>query len=283
MRLTDYDTTDRFTARVVSTERISPPEVEEVRELVLDVGRDLAVTAGQTLGVLAPGQAEFGQAHHFRLYTVADMPERAGGRTRLRIAVRRCDYIDPYSGERYPGVASNYLCDLRAGDELTMSGPYGLAFPVPAEPDAQLVLIGMGTGIAPFRAFLRHLYNDVPSFRGRVILFHGGRTGLDLLYHNDERDDFALYQDKGTFEAIKALSPRPDWTGSIDWAEAIEPRGAELWQMMASPDTYVYLAGLQEISDRLDGVFAGLAGSPERWARRKAELRAGGRWVELLY
>lgn len=283
MRLNDYDTSERFTGRVVSTERISPPDSEEVRELVLDISRDLAVTAGQSLGVLAPGNAEFGQTHHLRLYTVADMPEKKGGHTRIRMAVRRCHYIDQYSGEEYPGVASNYLCDLRAGDELTMSGPYGLAFPVPADPNVQLVLIGMGTGIAPFRAFLKHLYHQIPAFGGRVMLFHGGRTGLDLLYHNQEQDDFAQYQDKGTFEAIKALSARPDWTGDIDWAEAFKQRGAELWQMLASPDTYVYVAGLQEISERLDGIFSELAGSPERWARRKAELRAGGRWVELLY
>ena len=45
----------------------------------------------------------------------------------------------------------------------------------------------------------------------------------------------------------------------------------------------VYLAGLEEIRDQLDGVFARMAGSEEKWALRKAELEAGKRWVELLY
>ena len=46
---------------------------------------------------------------------------------------------------------------------------------------------------------------------------------------------------------------------------------------------YVYVAGLEPMRDQLDTVFSELAGSRERWLRRKAELMAGKRWVELLY
>lgn len=284
MRLQDYDTTDRYTGRVVSTHRITPPNADEVREIVIDLeGADLDIVPGQTIGVLAPGQSEFGQQQHFRLYTIADLPEHDGGHTRLKLAVRRCSYIDEYSGERYPGRASNYLCDLRDGDELELSGPYGLAFAVPPEPEANLILVGMGTGIAPFRAFLRHLYEGGTGFRGRVQLFHGGRTGMDLLYQNDEQDDFSQYMDSRTFEAIKVLSKRPLWDDGIDWQSALEGRSEQLWELLGQPDTYVYVAGLESIRDELDKVFARVAGSDERWQRRKAELVAGHRWVELLY
>ncbi|MBW1762390.1 MAG: ferredoxin-NADP reductase, partial [Deltaproteobacteria bacterium] len=52
---------------------------------------------------------------------MADLPERGGnGLPRIKIAVRRVSYVDQYSGEEYPGVSSNYLCDLVAGDTLTM-------------------------------------------------------------------------------------------------------------------------------------------------------------------
>ncbi len=53
--------------------------------------------------------------------------------------------------------------------------------------------------------------------------------------------------------------------------------------MLGEPKTYVYVAGLEPMRDQLDTVFAELAGSRERWMRRKAELMAGKRWVELLY
>ena len=285
MQLQDYDITTTYQATVVRSDRITPPSSTEVRELVLDIDRpDFDAQPGQSIGVLAPGQAEFGQEHHFRLYSIADIPEHtADAKTRIQICVRRCSYIDKFSGERYSGVASKYLCKLAPGATLTVSGPYEVPFPIPDEPDAALILIGTGTGIAPFRAFLKQLFREQSSFRGRVILFHGGRTGLDLWYHNNERDDFARYYDDDTFEAIKVLSERPHWSESIDWHSALEPRAAELWRLLSDARTYVYLAGLHQIADELDTAFNSIAGSADRWQRRKAELAAGGRWVELLY
>lgn len=284
-RLEDYDTHQQFQATVVSSERITPEEAAEVRELTLDLekpGFDLQL--GQSVGVLAPADEAFGHEHHFRLYSVADLPERGdGGLPRIRIAVRRCSYVDKYSGEEYPGVASNYLCDRVPGDTITMSGPYGLAFEVPEEMDANLILIGTGTGIAPFRAFVKHLHQDVPQWKGTITLFYGARSGLELLYMNDERDDFSQYYDSDTFQAFKALSPRPAWAAPIDWDGALSERSAELWALLGQPNTYVYVAGLEKMRGELDAAFAQIAGSEQKWARRKAELTAGGRWVELLY
>ncbi|MHC4990263.1 MAG: ferredoxin reductase domain-containing protein [Planctomycetota bacterium] len=284
--LHEYDTDPRFQATVVSSERITPAESdEEVRELVLDVERfDFPYEVGQSIGVLAPGSPEFGNEYHFRLYSVADLPESGeGGKPRIKICVRRCGYIDEYSGERYPGIASNYLCDLRAGATLSITGPFGLVFRVPEERDANLILIGTGTGIAPFRAFVKHLYRDVSDWEGQVRLFYGAKSGLELLYMNDEKDDFSQYYDRETFEAFRALSPRPNWADPIAWDRAILERGEELWKMLGDPRTYVYVAGLEKMREELDAVFSKLAGSEEQWARRKAELMAGKRWVELLY
>ncbi len=286
MRLEEYDTSSRYRATLVSSERITPEESEEeVRELVLDVERpDFPYRVGQSIGVLAPGSPDFGTEHHFRLYSVADLPDTGdSGRPRIKLCVKRCSYIDSYSGERYDGIASNYLCDLQPGQSLTITGPFGLPFEVPEELDANLILIGTGTGIAPFRAFVKHLYRNVPEWKGRVWLFYGARSGLEMLYMNDRNDDFAQYYDEETFEAFKVLSPRPNWADPIAWDQAIAERGDELWKMLGDAKTYVYVAGLEKMRAELDAVFAGLAGSKQRWSRRKAELMAGKRWVELLY
>ena len=245
---------------------------------------DFELELGQIVGVLSPGNKEFGQEHHFRLYSVADLPERGrSGLLRIKIVVRRVSYVDNYSGEEYPGRSSNYLCDLVAGDSITMSGPYGLAFEVPEEMDANLILIGTGTGIAPFRAFVKHIYKNVPAWKGTITLFYGAQSGLELLYMNDERDDFTQYYDDETFRAFKALSPRPAWAAPIDWEGALAKRGEELWKLLGQPNTYVYVAGLEKMRGELDVAFAQIAGSESKWARRSAELKAGGRWVELLY
>jgi len=284
--LAELDTGKRFRARVVSNARITPPESdEEVRELVLEIERDdFPYAAGQSLGVLAPGDPEFGKRHHFRLYSVADLPEvSASGKPQIKICVRRCFYVDQFTGERYPGVASNYLCDLAAGAELTVNGPFGLAFEVPEDRTATLVLIGTGTGIAPFRAFVKHLFEQVPDWRGRVWLLYGAKSGLELLYQNDVQNDFANYYDHDTFLAFYALSPRPVWADPIGWDYAIEARGEELWTLLEKSNTYVYLAGLEPMRAELEKVFEGLAGSKEAWQRRKSELVAGRRWIELIY
>lgn len=285
MRLEDYDRSVTFDATLVGSERLTPLDSEEVRELVLDVHRrDFSFEVGQSVGVLAPPDPAFGHDHHFRLYTVADLPEIGEGkRPRIRLCVKRCTYIDDYSGEEYRGVASNYLCDLKVGERLRLSGPYGLAFEVPEEKDATLILIGMGTGIAPFRALIKHIYHNEPDWQGRIQLFYGARTGLELLYMNEERDDFTQYYDQDTFEAIQVLSPRPHWNDPIAWSTALEERQEELWSHLQEPWTYIYVAGLETIGDELDRVLSWAAGSDEAWQSKKAELEAEGRWVELLY
>ena len=171
----------------------------------------------------------------------------------------------------------------RSGDALGRLLAFGLAFEVPEEMDANLILIGTGTGIAPFRAFVKHIYKNVPQWHGTITLFYGARSGLELLYMNDERDDFSQYYDRDTFQAFQALSPRPAWAAPIDWDGALAQRGEQLWNLLGQPNTYVYIAGLEKMRAELDAAFAEIAGSPQKWARRRAELVAGGRWVEVLY
>ena len=281
----EYDTSERFAAKVVSSDRITPYATDEIREIVLDVDRPgFSYEAGQSIGVIAPGDPQLGGKEHFRLYSVADLPERSEqGLPRIKICVRRCNYIDEYSGEQYRGVASNYLCDLRAGDEIIVSGPYGLPFEVPEDHGANLILICTSTGIAPFRAFVKHIYRDVPDWTGPVWLFYGAASPLEMAYMNDEHDDFVNYYDSETFAAFKALSPRPHWADPISWDGAIADRADEILRYLDDPRTHVYLAGLESMRDELDKTFARRMGSQGKWRRRKAEMMAGKRWVELLY
>jgi ferredoxin--NADP+ reductase len=286
MRLQDYNTSTRFPAAVVENQRLTPARsAREVREITLDVtDPEFRIVAGQHVGVIAPGQREFGQRHHLRLYSIADVPqETRPGVWRIHLCVERCYYIDDVSGERFPGRASNYLCDLQPGDPLTLTGPYASAFNLPTQNDANLILIAAGTGIAPFRALVKQLYATSPGFQGRVLLFQGGPRGVDLLYRNEVNDDFSRYYDRDTFEAFSALSRRPHWSDAIDWDSVFESRSEQLWTMLLDPKTYVYLAGLESLRNELDAGFARLAESAKMWEERKEQLEAEGRWAELLY
>ena len=286
MRLQDFDTGDSYTARVVSSARITPEtSKEEVREIIMEVDRDnFSYRPGQTIGVIVSDNHAQGHKHHFRLYTVADIPSGVdAGKPQVTLCVKRCSYIDEYSGELYEGIASNFLCDLREGGSVTINGPFGIPFEVPQDKEADLLLIGMGTGIAPFRALIKHIYHDVRDWKGRVRLFYGAQTGLELLYMNEEKDDFAQYYDEDTFEAFQALSPRPHWADPIAMDYALEERSEEILSMLDDSRTHIYVAGREDILDTLDRVFGRMLCSKEKWQRRKAELKAGNRWVELVY
>ncbi len=286
MQLQDYPTEPRYGATVVSSEKITEDGADvEVRELVLEVDQhDFDFEIGQSIGVLVEGPDEFGGSVHHRLYTIADTPlPRSIGKPEVTIVVRRCDYIDDYSGEQYSGVNSNYICDRRPGDRLAITGPFGLPFEVPEDRNANLLLIGLGTGIAPFRAFVKHIYEDIGDWQGKVRLLYGAHSGLELVYMNDKRDDFARYYDNDTFDAIKALSPRPNWADPIAWDYAIEDRAEEIIILLEDEHTHVYLAGLKPVRDTFDKLFSSLLGSADRWAAIKSQLEAQGRWTELLY
>ena len=197
--------------------------------------------------------------------------------------VKRRFYVDDYSGERYPGRASGYLCDLLPSQTVQLAGPFGLPFEVPREKDANLVLVATSTGIAPFRAFVRHLHDEASGFAGRIRLFYGGRSGLDLVTLNETRNDFEKYYDDNTFRAFQALSSRPHWTDTIDWGATFGDQGKELWAMLENPRTYVYIAGLEKHQDDLQEALGAIAGDGQALARRRKDMSAGGRWVELLY
>lgn len=284
MRLDDLNTDIRHTATVKESERITPDEADEIRNLVLEVDDGkFSFEAGQSIGVVVPGPHEFGQKEHFRLYTAANTHKQGDGTPRLEVCVKRCFAIDAISGERRRGVASGYLCDRQPGDQITITGPYGMAFNVPDERDADLLMIGLGTGIAPFRAFVRHIYEDLGGWDGKVRLFYGAKSGLEAAYMNDRQNDFANYYDEETFMAFAALSPRPHMDDPIPLDAMLEEHSTEVWESVLKPHTHVYVAGLEAIREQLDMAFAAMAGSDEKWTRRKAELVAGGRWTELIY
>lgn len=282
--LSDYDIKRQYFAEVKKTRRLSPEDTEEVREIVLDV-KDPAFDCeiDQSFGVLVNKKDEFGNTQHLRLYSVADLPKKTKTKSTITALVRRCDYVDDFSGEKFEGIASNYLCDRKVGDKITITGPYELPFEVPEDKTSNLILIGMGTGIAPFRAFIKHIYNNVKDWQGRILLFYGANTGLELLYQNEKDDDLTNYYSEETFEAIHALNPRPLWHDPAVVNQSIEERSEEILEMLSMLNTYIYIAGHEKVKEGLDEAFATVMGSEEKWKIRKAELIAGKKWVELIY
>ncbi len=285
MKLAEYDISHPFTATVMKSERITNSNTAEVRHIDLSVRNEsFHFIEGQSVAVLAPGSEAFGNERHVRLYSIASSREGEGSKPdEISLCVRRCFYIDPVSGERYPGLASNYLCDLKPGDTIEMAGPYGRHFMPPRDSSHNLLMIGIGTGIAPFRAFMKHIYEDRKEWTGKVRLFYGARTGMDLLYQNEQNQDLANYYDQDTFKAFEAVSPRPHFDEPVDFDRTFVDNVEEAWSMIKDPNTHVYISGISTLEEALDRAFAKAASSAEAWETLKAKIIEDGRWSTLLY
>lgn len=271
-----------YSAVLKESRRITPPNSrEEVRHMVFrtnDLSFDGAL--GGCVRALAPGQ--FGNPYHGRLYGIMDL-ERSGDATEFAVCVRRCSYIDDFNGEEYKGVASNYLCDMHIGDILQFAGPVGYPFVIPEDKSADLLLLGMGTGIAPFRTLIRQIYEKIGGWKGKVRLFYGARSPLEMLYMNDENADLANYFDQPTFKAFQAVSPRPHFDVPVALDKALDQNAAEVWDMIQRRNTRVFVAGTRNMLDTVEPAMAKLAGSVDNWTAARAKLVSSGRWSEVLY
>lgn len=285
MRLEDYDTSRRFPATVeASTLLTAEGSGEEIRELELSLPVTLDAEVGQSVGLIlegpfdAPGEAvRLGHRRHFRLYTIADLPEA----NRIRICVMRCGYVDDYSGEAYAGIASSRLCDARPGEVFTLCGPFGLPWTLPEDDGADLVFIGAGTGVAPFRAFTRHMARERGHWRGHVWLLQFARTRPDLFYTDELRGRLEGLTGPDGFQITTAVSPRPHFGEAPGLEQALRawPRLADV---VGSEHGTLYVAGYSGLLDRLDDAIGATLGDTH-WPDTKAALRDAGRWQELIY
>ena len=272
-------------AVVTESVRITPPERDEVRRIRLRIDDPaFRFSVGQSIGVMVPGPHPMGNQFHMRRYSIASgHTDQSSDAIELELLVRRCFYVDEISGEQYPGIASHYLCDADPGQRITITGPYRSPFRMPADENANLLMIGTGTGVAPFRAFVQELYRDKGAWKGQVRLYYGARNGMDLLYGNDAEGDLANYYDDASFKAFGAMISRPRASDSDMLKAAIEGHAAEVWELMQDPSTHVYLSGLGKVAKAFDKVMEKVAGGAGVWTEFKEKLRSQGRWSELVY
>lgn len=285
--LNEYDKSQVQKTVLRESHRLTPDNAPEVRNIQLQLANpEFDYSEGQNIGIIVPGPHEFGHENHFRLYTIANTPRPdENGAVDIELCVRRCFTIDAVSGEQYPGIASNYLCDARPGDAITITGPYGDKFSIPEHSNSNLLMIGSGTGIAPFRAFIQHIYQQQPEWQGQVRLYYGARSGVEKLYQNDLNNDFAEYYNRKTFQAFQGLSHRPWMHDSEDsgLSNVLAENAEQIWELIQEPQTRVYIAGLGKTVQEFAKVMIRVAGSEARWHWTREEMIEQKRWSELVY
>jgi len=271
-------------AMIRDSVRITPQNTAEVRQITLEVDDPaFRIRGGQNIALAIPGDTAFGRREHIRRYSVVEVLPASDDAVAFTILVRRCFYIDEVSGEEYPGIASNFLCDARPGQKIPLLGPYRAPFEIPPDTSANLLMIGTGTGIAPFRGLVKQIYREGLQWKGAVRLFYGARNGMELLYMNDQNNDLANYYDRETFQAFTALAGRPLNDERHALEQSIGQHVDQAWDLLQQPNTYVFLSGLQKTLQATDKVMSAKAGGADAWQALKQRLKDEGRWAELLY
>merc|ERR1711871_1669164 len=204
-----------YTAKVVSCKRIVGPQATgETCHIIFNHEGKMPYWEGQSFGVLPPGiNPKNGKPNSVRLYSIA--ASRYGddmtGKT-TSLCVRRATYWDPEMGKEDPakkGVCSNYLCDASAGDEIKLTGPSGkVVLMRESKPEADIIMVATGTGIAPYRSFIRRLFTEKTpageAFKGTAWLFLGVANSDALLYDDEWQTVLKEYPDN--FKLDYALS-----------------------------------------------------------------------------
>ncbi|KAK7231047.1 NADPH-hemoprotein reductase [Aureococcus anophagefferens] len=88
------------------------------------------------------------------------------------------------------GVCSNFICDSKPGDPIKMTGPSGKVMLMPEEKaDTDYIMVATGTGIAPYRSFIRRLFTETTpageAYKGTAWLFLGVANSDALLYDEE--------------------------------------------------------------------------------------------------
>ena len=228
-----------------------------VKHLAIDVSDTPlagAFRSGQSFGVIPPGEDERGKPHKVRLYSLACPSWGEDGQAEI-ISTTPKRLIDEYVCETsvddtddhhlFLGVCSNYLCDLRVGDKVQLSGPNGKRFQLPTATSVHdYLFLATGTGIAPFRGMLLELLTgpDGPC-ASQIHLVMGSQYSTDLLYH-DLFETLAATHANFHYHCAISREARPGGRQGLYVHELLAERLDEFAPLLANPRTLIYVCGL---------------------------------------
>jgi len=254
----------------------------------MEHGGKMPYWEGQSYGVIPPGtNPKNGKPNTVRLYSIASSrygDDMTGTTTSL--CVRRATYWCPELKADDPakkGICSNFLCDAKPGDELKLTGPSGKVMLIPEkDPNVDLIMVATGTGIAPYRSFIRRLFVEKTPFgqvyKGLAWLFLGVANSDALLYDDEWQE--VLKANPDTFRLDYALSREQTNVdgGKMYIQDKVKEYADEVFERMDS-GAHMYFCGLKGmmpgITEMLEGVSPRRASSGRR-SSRSGRRRASG-------
>ncbi len=214
-----------------------------------------------------------------RLYSIASSPKVERDLVSLTVDAVRYDI----KGRRRLGVASTFFAErVKPGDRVKVYVQKAHAFGLPADPAVPIIMVGPGTGVAPFRAFLHErMATKAP---GRNWLFFGHqRSDFDFFY----ADEFAGMKQKGVLTRLSLAWSR-DTEEKFYVQDRMRQSGRDVWAWLAD-GAHVYVCGdaqrmAKDVERALVDIVAqhGVRTTDEAVAF-VAELKRKGRYQQDVY
>jgi sulfite reductase (NADPH) flavoprotein alpha-component len=167
-----------------------------------------------------------------RSYSISSSPKEYPHQVQLTVSTVRytCE------GRTRRGVCSTFLADRADGVEVpiyTVKSPH---FRVPKSPETPMVMVGPGTGIAPFRAFLQE--RRATGASGRNWLFFGERSAAQDFYYRDELEQM---EHDGTLHRLDTAFSR-DQLAKVYVQHRMVEQGEQLWSWLQE-GAHFYVCG----------------------------------------
>jgi benzoyl-CoA 2,3-dioxygenase component A len=242
----------------------------DIRHIVLSFGNALfPVLEGQSIGIVPPGARPDGRPHDIRLYSIASARDgEKRNANNISLTIKRVE----------GGVGSNYMCDLKVGDQVEVTGPFGATFLMPSDPQANIIMICTGTGSAPFRAFTERRRRVMQNVNSRAVMFFGARTPEELPYFGPlQKVPNALLEKHLVFSRL------PD-TGKEYVQDRMRAEAESVGGLLQSSSTHIFICGLKGMEAGVDEALADICRAHgQNWISVKPQMRAEGRFHVETY
>lgn len=240
--ISHYDIRKLTKAFVVTwQERSGSPMLRAIVESEDKEAMDEFIWGRELIDLVLDFPADFSDGEEFvsilkklqpRLYSIASSPKAHPGEVHLTVGIVR--YHSHYRNRG--GVCSTFLADRTGGLNPGVFVHHNKAFRLPDNTDSDVIMVGPGTGIAPFRAFLEE--RRATQAQGRNWLFFGDQhVDCDFIY----RDELLQLQEEGTLNRLDTAFSR-DQAEKIYVQTRMLEKGADLWQWLKNGASF-YVCG----------------------------------------
>lgn len=212
-----------------------------------------------------------------RLYSISSAPEAHDGELHITVTMNKFHVQE----QAKKGLCTSFLEDLPIGENISFYIQKNPHFKLPA-PDKDIILVGPGTGIAPFRSFLA--YRDVTGAEGRNWLFFGEQHFVSDFYYQTEIQEWLA---TGVLTKLDTAFSR-DQKQKVYVQDRIR-QNAKGFVEWLNQGAYLYVCGQKEpMSVDVENTILDVLVEANEWGREEAvsyleSLELEGRYLKDVY